>query len=170
MAPAKRLLLGRFTGSTPITLFRMQGAVAVNLRLEAAQRAAGRKSFDITSDERGFVHPRDPAERRFLGPNGMSMRPKGNMLAALFAGFSNDRVYMYEVPKGTPLPPELVLLHEHSDHYSVQPAVAMAAADLNNLLTGFLSQPGVIRGLGKESFYRRHPDMLPEEVGFSENA
>ena len=109
-------------------------------------------------------------EERFLGPNGMSMRPKGTALAMIIAPFRAPRTLVLEVPAGTPIPPELCLLHEHSDHYSVQPAARMSPAALNAALTAFLSQPGVVRMESKAAFYARHPDMHPNVVGFSSNA
>ena len=167
---APRLLLGRFaTTSPPVALFRLQGGPRVLLRLEAAARAAGRASFDISA--RGAVHARDAAEAHFLGPNGMSMRPLGTSLAMIIAPF-RGKCLVHEVPPCTPLwiPPELVILHEHSDNYSVQPAVTMTPAALNAALTAWLAQPAVQRMDCKEAFYARHPDMRPEVVGFSRNA
>jgi hypothetical protein len=175
LSTAAPRLLGRFAGATPVTLFRIQGGASVRLRLEAAQRAAGRSSFDISAHEGGaVVRPRAPAgageEERFLGPNGMSMRPKGAALAMIVAPFRAARALVFEVPAGTSLPPELCVLHEHSDHFSVQPAREMAPAQLNAALTAFLAQPGVVRMESKEAFYARHPDMHPNTVGFSSNA
>ena len=173
LASAAPRLLGRFAGATPVTLFRIQGGAIVRLRLEAAARAAGRASFDVSAHEGGaVVRPRAPAgaDERFLGPNGMSMRPKGSMLAVIVAGFKGARSLVFEVPAGTPIPPELCVLHEHSDHFSVQPAREMAPARLNAALTAFLAQPGVVRMETKEAFYARHPDLHPIAVGFSSNA
>ena len=176
MGPQK--LLGRFAGVLPVALFRIQSGANVRLRLEAAQKAAGRSSFDISAHEGGkVVLPRAPpapgdatAEELFLGPNGMSMRPKGSMLAAIVAPFRAQRAFVFEVPAGTRIPPELCVLHEHSDHFSVQPAARMSPAALNAALTAFLAQPGVVRMESKEAFYARHPDMHPNVVGFSSNA
>ena len=166
---APRLLLGRFTTtSPPLSLFRLQSGPRVQLRLEAAAHAAGRASFDISARD-GAVHARDAAEAHFLGPNGMLMRPIGPVFAVLLAGF-RGKCLVHEVPPCTPLPPELVLLHEHSDLYSVQPARSMTPAALNAALTAWLAQPAVLRMDSKEAFYARYPDMRPEIVGFSENA
>ncbi len=164
-------LLGRFTATTPTTLFRIQSRLAVRLRPEAVARAAGRRSFDITVREDGLVWPRDAAEPNWLGPNGMSMRPLGSMLAVLMANFKpSSSAVVFEVPEGTPLPPELVLLHEHSDHYALQPSQRMQLAELDAALSRFLAQPLVRRHAGLDAFYAAHPNMRPEIVGFSENA
>lgn len=161
-------LIGRFASATPITLFRMQGRPAVTLRLRAAQLALGRKSFDIVEKD-GFVHPMPPSSKTYNGPNGMSMRPSGQMFAALLAGFG-DEVRIFEVPVGTPIPPELVLLHERGDHYSMQPAKVMPAAELNSRLTAWLASPGVRVFRDRDECYAAHPELLPENAGFSENA
>jgi len=162
-------LIGRFTNTTPLTLFRVQSGVKVKLRPEAAARAAGRHSYDIT--EHGEeVWPRDPEEPNFLGPNGMSMRPLGNMLSVIVGTFKSPRSMVFEVPAGTPLPPALVLLHEHSDHYAIQPAQRMTLPELNAELSAFLAQRSVTRHSTLEAFYESFPDMHPSVVGFSENA
>ena len=162
-------LIGRFVGATPVALVRIAGGTNVRLRAEATQKAAGRTSFDISAPD-GIVAPRDPAEERFLGPNGMPMRSKGPTLAIIVGTFKAPKTVLHEVPQGTPIPPELVVLHEHSDHYSVQPAERMTLTKLNAALTAFLAQPGVARFDSKEAWYQRHPDMRPEVVGFSNNA
>lgn len=164
-----KLLQGRFTATTPITLFRVQNGLTVKLRPEAAARAAGRHSYDIAERERS-VWPRDPAELKFLGPNGMSMRPLGNMLSVIVGTFTGYDARVFEVPQGTPLPPELVLLHEHTDHYALQPAQRMALAELDSSLTRLLALPQVRKFSSMDAFYTAFPDMHPSVVGFSENA
>ena len=166
---AAKALLGRFTATTPITLFRVQSGGAVKLRPEAAARAAGRHSYDITERD-GLVWPRDAVEPNFLGPNGMSMRPMGTMLSVIVGTFKARSAVVFEVPQGTPLPPELVLLHEHTDHYALQPSQRMQLAELNAVLSRFLAQPLVRRHATLEAFYKAYPHTHPSVVGFSENA
>jgi hypothetical protein len=163
------MLLGRFTTTTPLALFRIQSATSVRLHLEAAARAAGRTSFDIAERD-GAVWPRAADEPNFLGPNGMSMRPSGHMLAVIVGTFKAKGARVFEVPAGAHVPPALVVLHEHSDHYSVQPAERMTAARLNKELTAFLAQPGVRLHATLADFYAAHPDLHPTVVGFSKNA
>ena len=183
-----QLLKGIYRDTTPVTLIRMQGPKIVSLRVESAQRAAGKTSFDLalappklsthlsnikvsepsSSSPLLVAAPRDPEEKRFLGPNGMSMRPLGPMLAVLLHNFKG-RCNVFEVPEGTKIPKGLILFHEHSDHFAVQPAEEMTLSELNKQLTAFLNQPDVIMS-DKASFYNRHPDMTQEAVGFSENA
>jgi hypothetical protein len=166
---APKALLGRFTATTPITLFRVQDGTAVKLRPEAAARAAGRRSFDISKRD-GLVWPRDAAEPNFLGPNGMSMRPMGTTLSVIVGTFKSRNPMVFEVPQGAPLPHELLLLHEHSDHYALQPSQSMKLAELNAVLSRFLAQPLVRRYASLEAFYEAYPDTHPSVVGFSENA
>jgi hypothetical protein len=183
MSARIQLLKGIFRDVTPVTLFRMQSAKTVSLKEESLQRAAGRTSFDLTlsssklnsAKSEGAVLspvlvavPRDPEEKRFLGPNGMSMRPIGQMLAVLVYNLKG-KCNIFEVPEGTKIPQGLILLHEHSDHFALQPAIEMPLAELNKRLTAFLTQPGVIIS-DKAAFYNRHPEMTQEAVGFSENA
>ena len=167
MAAKVRALLGRFTSTTPITLFRVQSGVAVKLRPEAAARAAGRHSYDITERD-GLVHATEGPN--FLGPNGMSMRPMGTTLSVIVGTFKSRNAMVFEVPQGTPVPPELVMLHEHTDHYALQPSQRMKLAELNAALSRFLAQPLVRRHASLEAFYEAYPDTHPSVVGFSENA
>ncbi|KAK0701837.1 hypothetical protein B0T26DRAFT_625976, partial [Lasiosphaeria miniovina] len=54
-------------------------------------------------------------------PNGASMRPNSPyqyILVSRLARRSN--VVVYVVPAGTCLPDDLLLVHEHMDHYSLQ--------------------------------------------------
>jgi hypothetical protein len=85
-----------------------------------------------------------------LVPNGASMRPNGQYQQGLVRRLAGRDWIVYSVPKcwlspwtesiyvassayvwppetaDTPLPKELILVHEHTDHYSMQPAVEMS--------------------------------------------
>ena len=167
MSAIGKPLLSIIRNSVPVPLFRMQSARAVSLRDYAVATAAGRRSYDLHLVN-GVASPSDLSGGLFLGPNGMSMRPKGTALAMLLAGF-HGRCSVWEVPAGTPIPPELILLHEHTDHYALQPAQAMPLVELNKRLTSFLAQAGVVVSSRKQ-LYERHPDLEPHAHGFSENA
>ena len=161
-----KALRGRFTGATPVTLFRVQGAPRVKLRAGTlAALTEGGKAFDIEVATDGTVAPRDTAERTFLGPNGMPMRPAGHMMGLIVGTFRGENVRVYEVPAGTPIPLDLALLHEHSDHYSLQPAKPMPLTALEASLTSFLAQPGVVCYQTKVAFYNARPEMSPASVG-----
>lgn len=163
-----KLLIGRYTAKTPITLFRVQPGVAVKLRLHAEAVAAGRTSFDVY-EINGKILPKDPKEKVFSGPNGMSMRPAGPMWASILAGY-RGKARIYEIPEGTAIPPELVLLHEHSDHYAMQPTKEMTLKELDGHLTAWLKSPGVKVFTTKAEFYAAHPELTPGAMGFSESA
>ncbi|KAK8931643.1 hypothetical protein VCV18_000168 [Metarhizium anisopliae] len=61
-----------------------------------------------------------------VAPNGASMRPNSPYQQSLVSWrFRGSDMIVYSVPKGTRLPDDLVLVHERSDHYSLQPAVPM---------------------------------------------
>lgn len=47
------------------------------------------------------------------------MRPMGVMLQRIIRGYREDCV-IYRLPKGTGLPETMVLLHKHTDHFSIQ--------------------------------------------------
>ncbi len=104
-------LIGRYTDVVPVSLFRMQGTVKASLRERDEQSVKGRTSFDLIV-KNGMVIPRDPAVLTFDGPNGCSLRPLGPMLSTILAGFKG-KPYVFEIPQGTPIPDDLVLLHEH---------------------------------------------------------
>ena len=158
-------LVARFAKRTPVNLFRIQVGVNVKLRAHADQLAAGRSSYDIKVHD-GLVQSFEPAESRFMGPNGMSLRPAGPMFGIIVGTFkSNPKLGIYEIPEGTPIPDNLALLHEHSDHFSLQPAVPMTLVELNRALTAFLQHPSVRRFPSKATFWAAFPDMSPEAVG-----
>lgn len=99
-----------------MALARVQVSGAVRLREWAAQKALGRASFDLKV-ENGLVV--SMTGNTFVRPNGMSLRPAGSpVFAEVLANFRGDHVSI--IPAETPLPLEFVLLHEHSDHYSLQ--------------------------------------------------
>lgn len=72
------------------------------------------------------------------------MQPLGKTQTRLVKRFRGSDVVVYAVPEGmfsfcktsnrvelialqgTPLPDDLILVHEHSDHYSLQPSVEMS--------------------------------------------
>lgn len=58
------------------------------------------------------------------------------------------------VPKGTPIPDHLVLLHEHGDHYSLQTAVPLTPKKMNDALNKFLAAFEI---MSKEEYFDRNP-------------
>ncbi len=79
----------------PLTLYRVQAKLPVSLRDYDTQRALNRSSFDLKLHN-GLVLP--AVGDTFTGPNGMSLRPKGQVMEDLVRGFKV---------------PEHALLHRH---------------------------------------------------------
>ena len=58
------------------------------------------------------------------------------------------------IPEGTKLPADLILIHEHGDHYSLQTTKPITPTDLNKTLTSFIKP---FERLSKEDYYNRFP-------------
>ncbi|CAF0780093.1 unnamed protein product [Brachionus calyciflorus] len=115
-------LLGRYTKTFPITLFRLQPGYDVKLREFFRQQAKNLPSYDFKIMKDGLIHPMTTDE--FIQPNGISGK------------------CIYIIKEGVQLPENLVLLHEHTDHYSLQTTIACKEEDLNKRLTRFLKENG----------------------------
>lgn len=126
-------LLGRYK-TFPISLYRLQQKKDVKLRDFHSQQIIGRNSYDFILKKDGLIHPNDT--EFFLYPNGMSLRPIGLALKNIVKSYKFN--YVYEIPKDTPVPENLVLLHEHTDHYSLQTCSKCTPEELNEALTKFL--------------------------------
>ena len=118
MSSKKLKLLWRFTKTFPVTLFRCQPRAEVELREFQRQQMRNIPIYDFHLKD-GFVHPM-PGEY-FIQPNGISIRPLGKNLKIFFNRFRGGFIYM--IKKGTPIPEQLVLLHEFRDHHSLQTSV-----------------------------------------------
>lgn len=58
---------------------------------------------------------------RLSGPNGCSLQPpESRTFQEVVRNFRGSKVGIYIIEKDTELPSDLVILHEHSDHYSLQ--------------------------------------------------
>jgi hypothetical protein len=130
MAPT---IVTRFQ-KVPVTLYRLQGAVKPLLREHGKQMALNRSSYDYTIGADGFMHP--AVGDKFIGPNGMSLRPVGPTLLEFLSSFRGKHVY--EIAEGAVVPDGLVLLHEHSDHYSLQTTVKCTPKEYHQLAGEFL--------------------------------
>ncbi|TQV95269.1 hypothetical protein IF1G_06256 [Cordyceps javanica] len=99
-------------------LFRVNDGYAVKLRPWSPQRF----SFDVYV-RNGLVQAKALAPDTYRAPNGASLRPNSPYQQLLVKKlFKGDDVMIYTIPKGTVLPDSLLLVHERSDHYSLQPA------------------------------------------------
>ncbi|KAI8913717.1 hypothetical protein BC831DRAFT_489973 [Entophlyctis helioformis] len=131
----KQELLGRYK-VVPVTLYRIQNGENVRLREHSEQKRLGRISFDYKLQPDGLVHPKKGP--LFEDPNGMSTRAVGPVLQEFIRTFRSKWPVVYEIPKGLELPDDLVLLHEHTDHFSFQCDVPMSSQDLNSKLTAMM--------------------------------
>lgn len=135
----------------------MQSGMSVRLREYTKQMKMGRASFDFKLHEDGKIHP--ATGDSFIGPNGMSLRPPGLVFQEVLGGFKAD-VKIFKIPKGTSLPKTLVLLHEHSDHYSLQTTEVVTETELNKRLSEFLR--GMPMLTKKEYLTQYPPEMFHE--------
>lgn len=152
-----RPLKAVFHGTVPLTLYRVTRTVAIKLRPFQGKTGA---SFDLKLGEDGLAHPLELSNGNFIGPNGMSLRPLGIALSS-FIRASPRTVVITEIPAGTPLPAFFNLVHEHSDHYSLQTAEVIELATLNTRLTEFM---GSFPRISRDNFLSAHPDDVGGEI------
>ncbi|KAH6684079.1 hypothetical protein B0J14DRAFT_572017 [Halenospora varia] len=72
------------------------------------------------------------------------MRSNGRYQQGLVRRLDGRDWIVYSIPRDTPLPEELILVHEHTDHYSMQPVIEMSLDDLNQRITKFLQRSGTL--------------------------
>ncbi|KAF9347040.1 hypothetical protein BGX26_001445 [Mortierella sp. AD094] len=123
----------------PEEMARVQNGLEVKLRDHATQKSRGSFSFDLTLQPNGLVHPFEGTH--FEYPNGCSLRPPfSRTFQEITRGFDPKYAYVFVIPEGTELPDGLVMLHEHSDHYSLQCTRPMPLDKLNSILTTFFKE------------------------------
>lgn len=123
----------------PRTLYRIQPRLPVNLRDKATQEAKKRTSFDLLVHPDGLVHPMKGDV--FHTPNGMSLRPPTEKMRQILEEFrGGDQLRIYRLQENLSLPNGLVVIHEHSDHFSLQTTHPIRLEDFNRQLTDFLGQ------------------------------
>ncbi len=125
----------------PLPLVRI-GRLPVALRDFETQMAKRSSSFDLKLRD-GLVHP--AVGDKFIGPNGMSLRPRDSeKMKEIVAKWKGEKDRVYHLYEGMVLPEGLVILHEHSDHYSLQTTEPCTLPELNakitELLEGVVSQ------------------------------
>lgn len=119
----------------PYTLYRIQSKLPVNLRDYAEQQARGRESFHLKTDDQGLVHP--AKGDTFIGPNGLSLRPPSDSMYEIAKKWRGSPT-VYRLSATLELPDHLVILQEHSDHYSLQTTEPVPLYEFNHRLTEFL--------------------------------
>ncbi|KAI9630704.1 hypothetical protein KEM48_013732 [Puccinia striiformis f. sp. tritici PST-130] len=125
----------------------------VNLRDYESQVKLKRLSFDLKTHDGKVLPALSP---NFLGPNGCSLRePFSPTFQEVVRNFRGTNIVVYIIPKGTFLPKKLTLLHEHSDHFSLQCTEPMSLAELNKEITQFFTNSA--RAITKEEFGEEYP-------------
>jgi hypothetical protein len=89
----------------------------------------------------GYVLPKNGPN--FEGPNGASMRPNGAFFQEVVRNFRGKDITIYMLPKGTELPDNLICLHEHTDHHSIQTTETVTLEELNDRITRLLQEKGM---------------------------
>lgn len=149
--PTSAKLIGRYQ-VVPRDLFRIMLGPNVRLRDLATQQTKGRSSYDLIVHD-GLVKPSEG--EFFQGPNGASFRPNTFNLQNTVRTFKAPEFTVLKLPEGTKLPPNLVLLHEHTDHFSIQCAEPMKLYDLNGAITRLIKKQGTT--YSKEEFLEQFP-------------
>ncbi|KAJ3086430.1 hypothetical protein HDU96_004917, partial [Phlyctochytrium bullatum] len=136
-AKASAFKMSRFT-KLSLDLYRIQPLLPVKLRDFETQMQQGRKSFDLKLHYPGpVVRPLPIDLTEYPGPNGMSLRPLGEAMLNILAGFQGP-ARIYFMPEGMQLPEELCVFHERTDHYSMQVTREMPLEEFNQILTELL--------------------------------
>ncbi|KAI1307407.1 hypothetical protein F5Y03DRAFT_119108 [Xylaria venustula] len=140
----------------PKELFRVNNGREVKIRIQQP----GRQTYDIVARD-GRVEPKALNPQTYVAPNGASMRPNSPYQQSLVSSrFRGSDVIIYAVAKGTQLPDDLLLVHERTDHYSLQPAAPMSVDDLNSKITNFMWK--VARVYSREHWLDAFPEATEE--------
>ncbi|KAI1078583.1 hypothetical protein F5B20DRAFT_547651 [Whalleya microplaca] len=136
----------------PKELFRVNDGRQIKLRVWSPQR---REVYDIFA-ENGRVEPKALNHATYVAPNGASMRPNSPYQQALVSWrFKSQNMVVFGVPEGTELPEDLLLVHERSDHYSLQPARSMTIDDLNGKISLFMAEHA--RVFNRDQWMKAYP-------------
>jgi hypothetical protein len=141
-------VLKRYT-TLPLSLYRIQARLPVSLRSYANRTGT---SYDLKTTEDGLVLPM--AGDVFHTPNGMSLRPSTPRMHEILRGFKGSPT-VFMLHEGLTLPKGLVVLHEHTDHYSLQTALPIPLDEFNGKLTEFLKG---LSSVSKEQFLKSIED------------
>jgi len=139
----------------PCDLFRIDTFKKIKLREYARQTKAGKKSFDFVLKD-GLIHP---AEGEFFKrPNGLSLRPGGYTLGHIVAHYKK-KIGLILIPKGVVVPEGLVLIHEHTDHYSLQTTTSCSEDEMNAKLNHFFDNTPGLQKVSLEEYLKQFPLM-----------
>ncbi|CAI6083446.1 unnamed protein product [Clonostachys chloroleuca] len=136
----------------PKEIFRVNNGIAVKARSWSPQR----RVYDIVADG-GMVIPKALDPTTYTAPNGVSLRPNSPYQQSLVSWrFRGQDIRIYAVPQGTEIPNDLILVHERSVHYSLQPASIMTLEHFNKRITQFLTSNSTV--FTKEEWLQMYPD------------
>ena len=147
--------------TTPVDMFRLLiGTSRRRFQLQdfhsGLTNATGRPNYDIVLQEELVV----PTQGDFYtNKSGASFRSLSQSLYKSVDSFNPEHFNILKIPAGTPLPPELVLVHEHGIHYSLQTTEAVPLKDFNHRLTEFARNHGVF--YHKDTFLKDFPAQFP---------
>jgi len=131
----------RFARFFPATLARIQTGPKVNLR-DRTVKPKG--SFDLLT-KNDVVEPIPSSQKKFTFPNGCSLRsPTSTTFQDVAEAFNGDNVKVFIIKEGTPIPDDLVLLYEKTDHFSLQCSKPMPLTELNTKITDFLERHATV--------------------------
>jgi hypothetical protein len=150
----------------PTTLYRIHGTGLIKLRSyekRIAEGMQGEFSFDF-HEKNGMVSPM--VGEFFTKPNGMSLRPKCDRQKELVRNYAGDKMNIFVLPVGMKIPSDLILLHEHTDHYSMQVRVPMSVNDFNKELNTMLRN---LKILSKSEFLALFDEEEEEETEAFDN-
>lgn len=149
---------GRYT-VLPVDLFRIMLGPNIRLREKSFQESKGRLSYDLIAHN-GLIKPAEGDF--FIGPNGASFRPNTFNFQNTVRLFRAPDFQIVRIPAGTQLPKELVVLHEHTDHWSMQCATPMTLYKLNGLVSKVCQTKGTT--YTKEQFVEQFPYLAARAV------
>ena len=150
---SREFIIARFS-KVPLRLFRLSNsAKRIVIREKVAQEKKGVYMYDYVASPNGNIEPAPPCNT-FIGPNGLSMRPSGRLMYELVAFKKGSTTRVIEIPEGAEVPQGLVLLHEHTDHYSLQPSRLMTPAEFIALV-GMFVKP--FRLLTQDEYVKAYP-------------
>ena len=150
---SREFIIARFS-KVPLRLFRLSNsAKRIVIREKMAQEKKGVYMYDYVASPNGNIEPA-PLCNTFIGPNGLSTRPSGRPMYELVASGKGTTTRVIEIPEGAEVPQGLVLLHEHTDNYSLQPSRLMTPAEFIALV-GMFVKP--FRLLTQDEYVEKYP-------------
>jgi hypothetical protein len=136
------------TNTVPVDLFLVANTKKIKLREFNEQKKLGRTSFDYVLVDKVVKPSGDEYER----PNGLTLRANGLNLwdfVSVFRGKGDVTL----IPENTVIPPELVLVYEGNDHYSLQTSKDCEPKVLNEALTKFFAVNDTIE---RKTFFKKY--------------